>query len=172
MTDRVGHREDNGWPIEWKHATFKKELSMKRMPGVRTAAAMIALAAVGSVSSIGVGAVEPQQGRWYSFHTATVGTCPGLDWHVVIDETNAVSGFVSWDRMKHMATITGQIKADGSFSNVATEVGGAHRVADITGKVGQDVLTLSLDGTGTGCDKQTWKVRRAVDSGGVGGGSG
>jgi hypothetical protein len=124
-----------------------------------------------TAASLGIAvshAALPQQGRWYSFHTAARGTCPGMDFHVVLDETNAVTGFVAWDRMKHMGAISGQVNPDGSFTNTVTEAGGHN--ATVTGKVSGSFLTVSIDGTGTGCDKQTWKIRRAVDSGEIGGG--
>jgi hypothetical protein len=113
-------------------------------------------------------AAIPQQGRWYSFHIPARGTCPGLDFHAVLDENNAVTGFVAWDRMKHMGALSGQVNPDNTFTNTVTESGG--RTATITGKVTNTYLTISIDGTGTGCDKQTFRIRRAIDSGEIGGG--
>jgi hypothetical protein len=129
-----------------------------------------ALAAVALVAAVSAASAQPvQQGRWYSFHTGAVGTCPGLDWHVVIDGDDSVSGFVAWDRMKHMATITGMVNKDGSFTQHTKEVGGP-RQATVTGKVSPEFVMLTLTGSGTGCDNQSWKVRRAADSGALGGG--
>jgi hypothetical protein len=137
------------------------------MPSAKSTAVLATLALAASVCAASAQLV--QKGRWYSFHTGAVGTCPGLDWDVVIDEDNSVSGFVAWDRMKHMATITGTVNKDGSFTQQTKEVGGT-RQATITGKVSPEFVMLTLTGSGTGCDNQSWKVRRAVDSGGIGGG--
>lgn len=111
-----------------------------------------------------------QQGKpaLYAFHTDSLGSCPGLDWHVVVTPAGAISGFVAWDHMKHMATLSGSIAKDRVFALKAQEVGGAGRTARVMGTAGGDYIHVSIEGSGTSCDKQPLEIPRVV--GGEGGG--
>ena len=120
---------------------------------------MTSLAAAAPLSS--ALALDPvMRGELYSFHSNPVGTCPGLDWHVVVDGDNSVSGIVAWGRMKHFANITGNLNADHTFKLDAEEVGGPKK-AIVTGNVTTGRATLSINGTGTGCDGKTMIIERA-----------
>ena len=154
-----------------QNSTFNSPEEDATMIGyARAAAFTVGMIALGTVASLSAAAVEQvQQGRWYSFHTAPAGTCPGLDWHVVVEDDRSITGFVAWDRMRHSANIAGKLNADDSFQYKATEVGGS-RVASVSGQVSPEFVTVAIDGTGTGCDKKSWKIRRAIDSGAVGSG--
>jgi hypothetical protein len=98
--------------------------------------------------------VQPQ---WYNLSTPKSGTCPGIDWHVVVDADRSIAGNLSWDRMRHTATLAGTLKPDNTFELTASEVGGS-RHATITGKVLNQGSVFTITGTGTGCDNQTFRV--------------
>jgi hypothetical protein len=111
------------------------------------------------------------KGALYPLHTFPSGTCPGLDWHFVVNEDNTVDGTVMWDRMRHIATFEGQVNPDRTFSLQAKEVGGT-RTATITGNVTRQFVTLTITGTGTGCDNKTLKINVADQASSAFGGGG
>jgi hypothetical protein len=131
---------------------------------------MIGLAAAAPLSSA-VAADSVMRGALYPFHSNPTGTCPGLDWHVVVGADNSVTGMVAWDRMKHFASLSGNLSPDDSFRIEAAEVGGPIK-ATITGKVTPAHVTISINGTGTGCDGKTATINRAPPGSMVGGGDG
>jgi hypothetical protein len=45
----------------------------------------------------------------YAFHTGQTPACPGLDWHVTIEQDNEVNGFVAWNQGQHIARLAGTI---------------------------------------------------------------
>jgi hypothetical protein len=111
---------------------------------------------------------EVTLGQWFNLHTSPSGTCPGLDWRVAVDADRQIAGYVAWDRMKHSAKLSGVLNADDTFSIAGDEVGG-NRHAVITGKVNAEYVALTINGTGTGCDKQQLRAPRintAVQGGG------
>jgi hypothetical protein len=98
------------------------------------------------------------QAQWYNVSTPKSGTCPGIDWHVVVDADRTIAGNLSWDRMRHTATLNpGTLKPDNTFELTASEVGGSKH-ATITGKVLTQGSEFTITGTGTGCDNQTFHV--------------
>jgi hypothetical protein len=129
-----------------------------KKPTIALTASLIALASAASFKP--AHAVEQVMlGEGYMFHSPPTGTCPGLDWHVVVDGDRSVEGMVGWDRMKHTASLTGVLNADDSFHMSAKENGGSI-TAKIDGKVTVSTLTITIDGTGTGCDKKTITMKR------------
>jgi hypothetical protein len=95
-------------------------------------------AAIAVFATCGVASAQ-QAGRLYVFHSAAMGGCPALDWHVTTGaDGSSLSGMISWDNMKSMAHATGTIGADKSIKMTATEVGGTARTATIDGKVRAD----------------------------------
>lgn len=128
--------------------------------------ALAALATAGSVSP----AFAQAKGGLYVLHTRPTGSCPGLDWHVTVEPDGKLVGFVAWDAMKHMARLDGAMSKNGSFDMNAQEVGGATRKAVVKGAAAGDYITMSIDGSGTGCDKQIFQVPRF--EGGLSGGGG
>ena len=97
------------------------------------------------------------QAQWYNLSTPKSGTCPGIDWHVVVDADRTIAGNLSWDRMKHTATLSGSLKPDDTFELTASEVGGSKH-ATITGKVLRSGSEFTITGSGTGCDNQKFTV--------------
>ena len=124
------------------------------------------LVALGMTQAGSAMAVEQVMlGQTYAFDTSMTGTCPGMHWHTYVDGDRSVTGVIHWGPFKagvpeHSVNITGTLAADDSFKATAKEVGGPYS-AVITGKVANGYLTITMDGTGTGCDKQTWKIQRA-----------
>jgi hypothetical protein len=116
---------------------------------------MTAFIAAGSLAP--VKAQRTVQAQWYNLSTPKSGTCPGIDWHVVVDADRTIAGNLSWDRMRHTATVTGTLKPDDTFELTASEVGGS-RHATITGKVLSQGSEFTVSGTGTGCDNQKFRV--------------
>ena len=125
---------------------------------VKLAALLLAAASIGCVRPAAA-VEEVMPGALYAFHTVASGACPALDWQAYVDGDRSVTGFFGWDRMRHTAKIIGTLATDDSFRLSAKEVDGP-RTATVTGKVATGWLTISIDGTGTGCDKKTWKVQR------------
>jgi hypothetical protein len=111
------------------------------------------------------------RGALYPLHTFPSGTCPGLDWHFVVNEDNTVDGTVMWDRMRHVATFEGAVNPDRTFALQAKEVGGT-RTATIKGNVTPEFVNLTISGTGTGCDNKTLKINIANSASGTFGGGG
>jgi hypothetical protein len=131
--------------------------------------AKLALAALATAAALSP-ALAQTKGGLYVLHTRAVGSCPGLDWHVNVEPNGSLVGFVAWDQMKHMAKLEGSIAKNGSFDMNAQEVGGAARKAVVKGAAAGDYITMSIDGSGTGCDKQIFQVPRF--EGGTSGGGG
>src|SRR5262245_29581890 len=85
-----------------------------------------------------VAAVEQQlpPGRVYSFHSTAQAGCPALDWHIVLEDSGALAGMVSWDNMMSLARASGRLNAQtNTFQMTAREVGGRSRTATIDGTV-------------------------------------
>jgi hypothetical protein len=117
------------------------------------------------------GALEQVQlGQWYTIHTVPMGTCPALDWHYVVDAHRSIAGYLTRDRVDQIAVLAGTLNADDSFQMTATEAEG-NRQALVAGQITSRVITMSVDGAGTVCDKQVFKIKvvRAPGSGGGGG---
>ena len=115
-------------------------------------------------------AQAPLKGGLYAFHSRPIGKCPGLDWHVMVEPNGALDGFVAWDRMQHMARLSGTLTKDRTFEMAAQEVGGAARKATVKGTAAGDYITASITGSGSACDDQVLQIPRA--EGGLEGGGG
>ena len=93
-------------------------------------AAGLAIAATCGVAS----AQALPAGRVYTFHSTPQGSCPALDWHVVVQSNGDLSGMIAWNNMQSMARATGTVNmANRTFSMNAVEVGGQGRTATVTG---------------------------------------
>ena len=92
-------------------------------------------------------------GRVYTFHSTPQGSCPALDWHVVVQSNGDLSGMIAWNNMQSMARATGTVNmANRTFSMNAVEVGGQGRTATVTGTVRQDGwLVANINGPGVAC---------------------
>jgi hypothetical protein len=131
---------------------------------------LLAAASLGAAASHDPAVAQAAKGGLYAFHTRAVGACPGLDWHITVEPNGGLIGFVAWDQMKHMARLAGNLNKDRSFEMNAEEVGGAGRKATVKGTAAGDYITASIDGSGTGCDKQVLQIPRVT--GGLQGGGG
>ena len=111
-------------------------------------------------------------GRVYTFHSTPQGSCPALDWHVVVQSNGDLSGMIAWNNMQSMARATGTVNmANRTFSMNAVEVGGQGRTATVTGTVRQDGwLVANINGPGVACKGVTvpWSVTPAGVTGGNG----
>jgi hypothetical protein len=117
---------------------------------------VLAISALALTALCGVAAAQPLPvGRVYTFHSAAKGTCPPLDWHMVVDEGGVLNGMISWNNMQSMARATGTVNA-GVFKMTAIEEAGPNpgRTATITGNVntGDGWLTANIDGPQVKCD--------------------
>ena len=112
-------------------------------------AAGLAIAATCGVAS----AQTLPAGRVYTFHSTPQGSCPALDWHVVVQSNGDLSGMIAWNNMQSMARATGTVNmANRTFSMNAVEVGGQGRTATVTGTVRQDGwLVANINGPNVAC---------------------
>jgi len=121
-------------------------------------AAGLAIAATCGVAS----AQALPAGRVYTFHSTPQGSCPALDWHVVVQSNGDLSGMIAWNNMQSMARATGTVNmANRTFSMNAVEVGGQGRTATVTGTVRQDGwLVANINGQDVACTGVTipWGV--------------
>ena len=121
-------------------------------------AAGLAIAATCGVAS----AQALPAGRVYTFHSTPQGSCPALDWHVVVQSNGGLSGMIAWNNMQQMARADGTVNMSArTFQMKAVEVGGQGRTADITGTVRQDGwLVANINGQDVACTGVTipWGV--------------
>jgi hypothetical protein len=92
-------------------------------------------------------------GGVYILHSPHQGTCPELDWHVVVGVNGSLAGMISWDDMKSLARVSGTLRTQTrTFHLTATEVGGAGRIAIVDGTVSPDgQLVADVKGRDIAC---------------------
>jgi hypothetical protein len=112
---------------------------------VAFAAGAFILSAAGSVASAQTAGIA------YIFHSAPTGSCPALDWHVVMSDDHTLLGMIAWDNMKAMARVEGPITAEKTFHLDAKEIGGAGKTAVVDGKLIPGWLLASIKGPGIDC---------------------
>ena len=132
--------------------------------------AKLTVAALAAATLLAPALAQSRKGGVYVYHSKPIGKCPGLDWHINLDPNGQLVGFVSWDRMQHMAHLEGSLQKDGDFQMNAKETGGAARQAVVKGKATGDYLTIQITGSGTDCDNHDLQVPRF--EGGLEGGGG
>jgi hypothetical protein len=115
----------------------------------RTVAAFAAGAFILGVTG-GVASAQTA-GYVYVLHSVPTGSCPALDWHVVMSADNTLSGMIAWDNMKSIARVEGSITADKTFHMDAKEIGGAGKTAVVDGKLIPGWLVASVSGPGIDC---------------------
>ncbi len=118
---------------------------------------LIAAAAITVGVSCGFASAQSMpEGRIYTFHSGSQGNCPGLDWHVVANDSK-LDGIIAWDNMKAMAHATGTVNAQAkTFEMTAKEVGGQGRTATITGSItSAGWLEANINGPDVKCQKVT-----------------
>jgi hypothetical protein len=103
-------------------------------------ARVLTVSALALTASLGVASAQVfPEGRVYMFHSKAQGSCPALDWHVVIGPNNTLNGIIAWDDMKAIAHATGSLDPTArTFSMQVHEVGGQGRSATVDGTVRQD----------------------------------
>lgn len=52
-------------------------------------------------------------GRVFALHSDATGTCPSLDWHIVVEPHDVLAGMIAWDNMASMARAIGKIDRAG-----------------------------------------------------------
>jgi len=77
---------------------------------------------------------RPFFGRVYSFHSQPSGSCPSLDWHVVVGANGTLSGVVGTNNMSTVFRVSGTV-AKGKFHLDGKEIGGSGRTGTIDGQV-------------------------------------
>ena len=102
------------------------------MIGCRLAAAtVIAIAIMGGTAA----AQQSQEPRIFTFHANASGSCPDLDWHLVLAPDDTVTGMIGWQQMELLVRVTGKLdRANRTFSLLGKEAGG-NRTATIDGTV-------------------------------------
>jgi hypothetical protein len=113
----------------------------------------LTVGALALTTSLSVAWAQAPEGRLYAFHSTAQGSCPALDWHVVVGPQNTLSGMLSWDNMKSVAHATGTLNPTArTFVMHAQEVGGQGRSATIDGTVNQNGwLTANIKGPNVAC---------------------
>lgn len=139
-----------------------KAIARPRLPGARSALAVVAALGFATVPFIAQAASENHD-VLYDTQTQTKGGCPSMAWHVVVHPDNTLNGVVSWDQEKHMAHLTGTVDKNGSFKANAVEQGSG-KTDTVTGSVHGNDLKATINGTGTGCDNQTTSVPKATNA--------
>ena len=98
-------------------------------------------------------AEQASVGGIYILHSPPQGTCPGLDWHVVVGVNGSLAGMISWDGMELLARVSGTLRTQTrTFHMTATEVGGTGRIAVVDGTVLPDgQLVAEVKGRDIAC---------------------
>jgi hypothetical protein len=129
---------------------------MARTSARRRTCVFGSLTAVGAAAfGVLTGAASPQspETRIYVLHSRAAGTCPALDWHIVVEPNDVVAGMIAWNGMKRMARATGKInRRNNAFTMKAVEMGGAARTAIVDGQIGDDgTITANIKGPNVTC---------------------
>jgi hypothetical protein len=115
----------------------------------------IAASALAVAATCGIASAQTvPEGRIFAFHSQATGSCPSLDWHLVVGQNNALSGILAWDDMKSIAKVTGSIGPNRTFKLTGTRVSGgpSQGGATIDGQVGTDGwLIANIHGPSVNC---------------------
>ena len=93
-------------------------------------------------------------GRLYVFHSGPRSGCPGVDWYIVAEVGDTLTGFIAWNNMQSLARATGTLNRQaGTFEMTAREVGGQDRTVTVTGTVSPTSgwLTADVQGQDVSC---------------------
>jgi hypothetical protein len=111
-------------------------------------------------------AVSPDlpEGRIYVLHSSATGSCPSLDWHIVVERNDVLAGMVAWDNMRSMGRATGRVnRKDSTFQMTVVELGGRGRTATVEGTIGDNgTATAAIKGPAVSCESVT--VRSYIDA--------
>jgi len=92
-------------------------------------------------------------GRLYVFHSGPRSGCPGVDWYIVAEAGDTLTGFIAWNNLQSLARATGTLnRRAGTFEMTAHEVGGRTELS-VTGTVSPTSgwLTADVQGQGVSC---------------------
>ncbi len=104
--------------------------------------------------------VTPVEGMYYSVHSAPIGDCPAIDWHVSVGPFNSLSGMASTQGMTEIWQLTGSLSGNGDhkFHLDGKELSGPHRKGTVDGQVQPDgslVMTLGNLSAPSPCSNKT-----------------
>ena len=130
---------------------YRKGTIMKTARYLYAAAVVTGALAISAISGVVFAQLPP--GRIYAFDSSANGSCPPIDWHIVVGPNNTFTGMISWDGMKSMAHVTGSADPQtGAVQMTAQEVGGQGRTATIDGTVQQDGwMVTNIKGDNVAC---------------------
>jgi hypothetical protein len=92
-------------------------------------------------------------GRLYVFHSGPRSGCPGVDWYIVAEAGDTLTGFIAWNNLQSLARATGTLNRQaGTFEMTAHEVGGGTELS-VTGTVSPTSgwLTADVQGQDVSC---------------------
>ena len=129
---------------------------------------LIAAAMMAALSSSMALAKAAPGDRVYVLHSEAQGTCPALDWHIVVSPNGVLSGRFALPDRKMVATVSGAIlphvKAERfgpsldsnsqiqEFRMIASEIGKHQRIANVTGIIQPDGWMIAVvEGPGVEC---------------------
>ena len=114
-------------------------------------------------------------GRMYAFHSRPSDGCPSLDWHMVLQSDNHLSGLIATDDMSKVFRVSGTLGRNRAFHLNGEEIGGAGRTGTVDGQVRSDgwmVADISNMSGPSPCNDHVVNVQWQRYDIGVGGGSG
>jgi hypothetical protein len=134
----------------------------KLSAGVMTGA-LLSCVGWGVASAQAPGNTPAVPGRVYTLHTAAVGGCPSLDWHIVVGANNTLSGMIGADDMKTVFRVSGTYDPNlKTFRLDGQEVGGT-RTGAVNGAFQPETFNMaaSLGGlpVGSACQGKTVYVK-------------
>jgi hypothetical protein len=118
------------------------------------AAGLLALTAATGVATAQKPPFKLPAGRLYVFHYGPRSGCPGVDWYIVAEPGDTLTGFIAWNNMESLARATGTLnRRAGTFEMTAHEVGGQDRTVAVTGTVSPTSgwLTADVQGQDVSC---------------------
>ena len=138
-------------PSQTGRFPYGKGMIMKTARYLYAAAVVTGALAISAISGVVFAQLPP--GRIYAFDSSANGSCPPIDWHIVVGPNNTFTGMISWDGMKSLAHITGSANQQtGAVQMTAQEVGGQGRTATIDGTVQQDGwMAVNIKGDNVAC---------------------
>jgi hypothetical protein len=118
------------------------------------AAGLLALTAATAVATAQKPPFKLPAGRLYVLHSGPRSGCPGVDWYIVAQADDTLTGFIAWNNMQSLARATGTLnRRSGTFEMTAHEVGGQDRTVTVTGTVSPTSgwLTADVQGQDVSC---------------------
>jgi acyl dehydratase len=118
------------------------------------AAGLLTLTAATGVATAQKPPFKLPAGRLYVFHSGPRSGCPGVDWYIVAEVGDTLTGFIAWNNMQSLARATGTLnRRTGTFEMTAHEIEGQDRTVTVTGTVSPTSgwLTADVQGQDVSC---------------------